>query len=331
MKKKKAGFPGPYGGLHRRLLGWYRRHGRHDLPWRRTRDPYRIYLSEIMLQQTQVNTVLGRFYFPFLDLFPTLESVAKATEEEVLKAWEGLGYYSRARHLHRTARITGGTLPATAKELERLPGIGRSTAAAIACFSHGEAVPILDANVRRILFRFFRRRRAGERELWRMAQRLFDGEHPYEYNQAMMDLGATVCTPATPRCALCPLADECRGKETPERYPERRKNGPPPLRRQWIVIRTKARKAAMIRSSGRFHGGLWGFPRSDTPIEGRSLGKIRQSYSHFILEAEIIEAALPGGISRQRIVYFAPEEIDALPLGAADRKVLEIIRGKTLC
>ncbi|WP_456393190.1 A/G-specific adenine glycosylase [Nitratifractor sp.] len=308
-----------YRELHAALQAWYLKEGRHDLPWRQTRAPYRIYLSEIMLQQTQVATVLERFYFPFIERFPTLAAVAEASEEAVLKAWEGLGYYSRARYLHETAKMTGGILPKSAEELEQLPGIGRSTARAIACFAYGESLPILDANVRRILYRFFRRRKATERELWQMAERLFDAEHPYEYNQAMMDLGATICRPRNPECDRCPLATGCRGRKAPERYPEARRRQSVPIRRARILLHSREERWALQRSRERFHGGLWHFPRGDVAGKGRLLGSERQSYSHFTLVAEVwkVEALPP----ETEAVYRTPQEIEELPLGGIDRKI----------
>ncbi len=306
------------------LLSWYLENGRHDLPWRRTKDPYRIYLSEIMLQQTQVATVLERFYFPFLERFPTLKDVAGAEEEVVLKAWEGLGYYSRARNLHRTARLTGGRLPETAGELEKLPGIGRSTARAIACFAFGEALPILDANVRRILYRYFRRRQATERELWRMVERLFDPTHAYEWNQGMMDLGATVCTPRAPRCEACPLVESCRGRAHPERYPAPKKRAVIPVRRRRILLHQRDGAWAMQQSHERFHGGLWHFPQTEATVEGEYLGTLRQSYSHFTLEAEVWQVpSLPPGLSKE-VTYHSPETIESAPLGGIDRKVFAV-------
>ena len=314
----------PYATLHEAFRAWYRLQGRHDLPWRRTRDPYRIYLSEIMLQQTRVETVLERFYFPFLERFPTLKAVAEAPEEAVLKAWEGLGYYSRARNLHATARITGGELPRRAAELERLPGIGRSTARAIACFAYGEALPILDANIRRILYRFFRRRRATEKELWRMAERLFDRERPYEWNQGMMDLGAMVCTPTAPDCDACPLRSGCRGRVTPARYPAPREKRALPVRRRKILLHCREGRFALQRSRRRFHGGLWRFPQWEGEWPGERLGTLRQSYSHFRLEGEVLRVeALPGELADE-VAHFSSEAIDGLPLGGVDRKVLEV-------
>jgi A/G-specific adenine glycosylase len=312
--------------IHSEVLRWYDRHGRHDLPWRRTRDPYRIYLSEIMLQQTQVGTVLERFYFPFLERFPTLKDVAEAKEDAVLKAWEGLGYYTRARNLHATAKLTGGLLPATAQELERLPGIGRSTAAAIACFAYGEAVPILDANVRRILYRFFRRRQADTKSLWRMAERLFDAKHPYEYNQAMMDIGSTLCTPKSPKCAQCPLVSHCQGRHNPERYPAPKPSKPKPIRKRTILIYTDGERYGLQKSSKRLLGGLYGFPQMETEVAGEILGRVVHHYSHFTLDATVV-------LSDERLAeveMYTLCEIKVLPLSRADRKVVALLEQTTL-
>ncbi len=310
-----------------KLFSWYVKHGRHELPWRKTKDPYKIYLSEIMLQQTRVATVLERFYFPFLERFPTLKSVTEASQEEVLKAWEGLGYYSRARNLHKTAKLCGGVLPRSSEELLRLPGIGKSTARAIACFAFGEAKPILDANVKRILYRYYRRRKATEKELWKMAERLFDPERPYEWNQGMMDLGATLCLPVAPRCRECPLAAGCRGKETPLRYPASRERRTRPVRKESILVLESGGRLALQRSRKRFHGGLWHFPRCEEEWPGEELGVIRQVYSHFTLEGRVLKVdSLPEGFTGV-LRFFGPKEIEKLPMGGADRKALELAAG----
>ncbi len=313
----------PYYAIHTAIRDWYVIHGRHDLPWRQTHDPYRIYLSEIMLQQTQVGTVLERFYFPFLERFPTLADVAAAPEEAVLKAWEGLGYYTRARNLHATAQKTQGTLPQTSAELEQLPGIGRSTAAAIACFAYGEAVPILDANVRRILYRFFRRRTAKAPELWRMAERLFDPEHPYAYNQAMMDIGAAICTPKSPRCTRCPLQEACRGKAHPERYPKPRRRMSRPTRRRTLLIYTDGERYGLHKNTTRLLGGLYGFVQTENDTRGETLGAVVHHYSHFTLEAVVV---LTDERPDTPIELHTFGQIDTLPLSGADRKALALLR-----
>ena len=221
-----AGFAG-------RVVRWQGVHGRSELPWQNTRDPYRVWLSEIMLQQTQVSTVLD-YFARFLARFPAVAELAAASEDEVLGLWSGLGYYSRARNMHRCAQQVverfGGAFPPTAAELQTLPGIGRSTAAAIAAFCFGERVAILDGNVKRVLTRVLGfdadlSVAANERSLWDAATALLPEANVRTamtaYTQGLMDLGATVCQTRRPRCTICPVADLCRGhlQGEPERYP----------------------------------------------------------------------------------------------------------------
>ncbi len=200
------------------LLRWYRTFGR-DLPWRSGADPYAVWLSEVMLQQTQVATVIP-YYLRFLARFPTMEQLAAAPQSEVLKAWEGLGYYARARNLHRAAQEMvarfGGQVPATFDDLHSLPGIGRSTAGAILTIALGQRHPILDGNVRRVLCRYFcveedPRDRKTEERLWRYAEDLLPQEEIGPYTHALMDLGATLCLPAAPHCSRCPVQAGCLG------------------------------------------------------------------------------------------------------------------------
>lgn len=192
------------------LLAWYDAHAR-DLPWRESRDPYRVWLSEIMLQQTRVVAVIAH-YHEFLRRFPTVEKLAAAREASVLAAWSGLGYYRRARMLHAAAKVVvrelGGEFPATAEGLLALPGVGRYTAAAIASIAFGEPVAVVDGNVERVLQRFLGTRLAGE-DFWLAAKQLLNRERPGDFNQAMMELGATVCAPRAPACLTCPVVELC--------------------------------------------------------------------------------------------------------------------------
>jgi len=198
------------------LLHWFRRYGR-DLPWRRTRDPYRILVSEFMLQQTQVERVKD-YYRRFFRKFPALEELAGAEEDDVLEVWEGLGYYNRAKNLHRTARILrdehNGEFPRSFDELTALPGIGRYTAGAILSFAFHDTAPILDTNVERVLERIFVKRRHSsparqEKRLWKLAESLLEREYVWEMNQALIDFGATVCTAQRPKCGGCPMKSFC--------------------------------------------------------------------------------------------------------------------------
>ena len=216
-----------------RVVAWQHSHGRSELPWQNTRDPYRVWLSEVMLQQTQVSTVLG-YFARFLERFPTVRALADGTEDEVFGLWSGLGYYSRARNMHRCAQEVvarfGGEFPRTAAELTTLPGIGRSTASAIAAFCFGERVAILDGNVKRVLTRVLgfggdMSSSAQERALWDRATQLLPPDGQKEaiagYTQGVMDLGATVCLPRKPNCMICPVNSICTGlrEGQPERYP----------------------------------------------------------------------------------------------------------------
>jgi A/G-specific adenine glycosylase len=202
--------------FQRRLLTWYRRHGR-DLPWRRTREPYRILVSEIMLQQTQVDRVLPK-YAQFLERYPTMQALADARVGDVRRLWYPLGYNVRPLRLHAIARETvaryGGRLPDTAETLRRLPGVGRYTAGAILAFAHGRDVAVLDTNVRRVLGRVFLgprrlRRLRGDNALWDLAESLVPRGRGYDFNQALMDFGATWCTPRRPRCTRCAMRSFC--------------------------------------------------------------------------------------------------------------------------
>jgi len=227
---QRAGLPSQFA---LRLIDWQRRAGRNGLPWQGIRDPYRVWLSEVMLQQTQVSTVLG-YYARFLERFPNVHALSDAQADEVMALWSGLGYYSRARNLYRCARTVvekhDGMFPSTAIGLESLPGIGASTAAAIAAFCFGERVSIVDGNVRRVLTRLLAfegdlAQTRHQRELWDVAQDLLPIEPSLDdmtaYTQGLMDLGATVCTRSRPACAKCPMQDICAGYQAgePQRFP----------------------------------------------------------------------------------------------------------------
>src|SRR5687767_85875 len=188
-----------------KLIAWQRRHGRHGLPWQGTRDPYRIWLSEVMLQQTQVAAVIP-YYRRFLEKYPSVEALSRASEDEVLRLWSGLGYYARGRNLRLAAQrvVAQGNFPGTAAEIAELPGVGRSTAAAIAVFAFGERAAILDGNVKRVLARCF----GEKKDLWPLAERLLPKENIEAYTQALMDLGATICL-RSPKCEGCPVKARC--------------------------------------------------------------------------------------------------------------------------
>ena len=242
------------------LLTWYGAHAR-DLPWRESHDPYQVWLSEIMLQQTRVAAVIAH-YQEFLRRFPTLQKLARAREASVLAAWSGLGYYRRARMLHAAAKLIvrkrGGQFPATAKELLELPGVGRYTAAAIASIAFGQPVAVVDGNVERVLQRLLARPLAGE-ELWQATDGLLDRGRPGDFNQAMMELGATVCTPRGPACEACPVWDLCatRGEHSGSAKATRQK-------KQQIHYALDFRKDAVFLvqrpRDARMMAGMWELP-----------------------------------------------------------------------
>ena len=308
--------------LHKRIAAWYTVHGRRDLPWRNTDDAYRIYLSEVMLQQTQVSTVLQRYYFPFLKRFPTLEALGKAPLEAVLKAWEGLGYYNRAKNLHKTAQRTGGTLPESIEALMQLPGIGKNTAHAVAAFAFRQAVPVMEANVRRILARLYALEKPTEKQLWTLAYDLLDKENAFDYNQAMMDIGAILCTPKAPKCDLCPLQSICQGKQNPERYPQRRTKTVP-TKNVTVLLYKHGEKLGLYKRDGKFLHGLWGFPECDLPPDNaRSIGSVTHAYTHFKLCCEVFlteETPAP-----EALCYFSISEICKVPISKVDEKIMAL-------
>ncbi|MDQ1325530.1 MAG: A/G-specific adenine glycosylase [Campylobacterota bacterium] len=306
--------------IHKNIRNWYQKHGRLDLPWRNTHEAYHIYLSEVMLQQTQVKTVLERYYIPFIERFPTLKILGEAPLDEVLKMWEGLGYYNRAKNLHLTARLTEA-LPHEIDKLIKLPGIGKNTAHALAAFAFGQPVPIMEANVKRILCRLHRLENPGEKQLWQIAERMLDRLNPFDYNQAMMDIGATVCLPKNPKCEICPLVDLCEGKKNPDLYPAKRKRVAP-LKTQNILVRVRENKLALIQRKTKLLHGLWGFESIDTPPPASNcIGEVSHAYTHFKLQCKIF---VHNEYSTGQRFYFNSKEIKKLAISKIDEKILKL-------
>ncbi|HEX6997567.1 MAG TPA: A/G-specific adenine glycosylase [Gammaproteobacteria bacterium] len=310
----------------RRLLAWYDVHGRRDLPWQLHRTPYAVWVSEIMLQQTQVATVIP-YYRRFMERFPTVRALAEAPLDEVLAHWAGLGYYARARNLHRAAGLVvarhGSELPATVEELAELPGIGRSTAGAILALSRGQREPILDGNVKRVLARFhavegWPGEPATARVLWQRAEEHTPAERVADYTQAIMDLGATLCTRTRPACTVCPVVSDCRAAalgrqhELPAPRPRRRR----PTRRVAVLLVADADGRVLLerRPPGGIWGGLYSLPEIGpaesaaewcvarlgvAPRSERRLADVAHAFTHFDLELEPRLLALrdaPGAV-----------------------------------
>ncbi|MCE3285810.1 MAG: adenine glycosylase [Steroidobacteraceae bacterium] len=288
------------------LLRWYELDGRKDLPWQRDRTPYRVWISEIMLQQTQVATVTG-YYERFMTRFPDVHKLAAAPLDEVLHLWSGLGYYARARNLHRAAQALvqrhGAEFPATLEEVMALPGIGRSTAGAILALSRGERHPILDGNAKRVLARCFGvggfpGEPAVEKRLWELAEACTPARRVDAYTQAVMDLGATVCTRTNPACLLCPVNAACVARVTDRlhEFPSPRPRKLRPRREAWLVLaRSGTQLLLEKRPPSGIWGGLWAFPEFPThahamqwcsenlsaPSGARAVEPLHHAFSHF--------------------------------------------------
>ena len=301
----------------RRLLAWWDTHGRKHLPWQRERTPYRVWVAEIMLQQTQVSTVVP-YFERFMARFPTVETLARADLDAVLHLWSGLGYYARARNLHRAAGIVaqehGGIFPDTIAAVQALPGIGRSTAAAIVAQSSGQRAAILDANVKRVLAR--RHRVAGAIStaatldaLWRLADAHTPAERVADYTQAIMDLGATVCRRSRPRCGDCPVQTDCLASADgePERYPERAPRRKRRLERSRFFVVVDPQGACLVerRPPRGIWGGLWSPPE-------RAAG---ESVNGFLAQAgiapELVEQVLAADVFRHGFTHF---DLDVEPV-----------------
>lgn len=344
------------------LLAWYADQ-RRDLPWRQTRDPYHIWVAEVMLQQTQVATVMP-YYACFLARFPTVTALAAASLDEVLKLWEGLGYYARARHLHAAARQViaehGGRVPDTSEELLSLPGVGRYTAGAILSIAYGQDVPALDGNVRRVLSRLFAieedvTRGAGRRRLQMLAEGLLLPGRAGDLNQALMDLGAMVCTPRAPQCAACPLAGDCQahqmGQET--RFPIRRPRRAVPHYEvaAGVVWRADGRFLVARRPLDGLLGGLWEFPggkqqpgetlqdclrrelAEELGIEvavGELLTAVRHAYTHFRITLHAFHCRIvtgqPQALGCADWRWIDLDGVSELAFAAADHQVIAALR-----
>ena len=305
--------------FQRRLLVWYDLQKR-DLPWRADRDPYRVWLSEIMLQQTRVNAVLDH-YRRFLKRFPDLRTLAAAREPSVLAAWSGLGYYRRARMMHAAAKQVvkeyNGRFPSTSTELRTLPGIGRYTAAAIASIAFDEPAAVVDGNVQRVLDRLLGRN-LSENEVWDRAQQLLTRARPGDSNQALMELGATVCTPRQPNCSLCPVRDFCATQgEAPRRLtaPSQRKLNLHcliDLSQRGLLLVQRSKDASLM-------AGMWELPEvagSALPIEFR----VRHSITVTDYSVSVSVGSVPPGIAGKR---FPPSRFASLPLTGLTRKILK--------
>jgi len=294
----------------KQLLAWFDQHGRKNLPWQQQPSPYHVWLSEIMLQQTQVATVIP-YYIRFTERYNDINSLAQAPVDDVLALWTGLGYYARARNLHKAANLImtehNGIMPASLDELIALPGIGRSTAGAIMALAHKQNYAILDGNVKRVLARYYRvtgwpGNKAVENQLWQLAEQLLPTERIAHYIQAQMDLGATLCTRSKPQCEQCPLKGECQAflHDFPQNYPHSKPKKDIPLKEtNWLVMQLSSGEILLQqRPNAGIWGGLWTFPEADSATlieeicdqkfhvniaEIRTKAEFKHVFSHFKL------------------------------------------------
>lgn len=338
------------------LLAWYRQHGR-VLPWRGLSDPYAIWVAEIMLQQTRVENVIS-YFEKWMRLFPSIKHLAAASEQEVLNAWEGLGYYSRARNLHRAARIVeeqhSGALPRELSALRALPGIGRYTAGAIASTVFNKDEPILDGNLKRVFARLFHvlepvDSTEGEKILWELSAKYLPKGQAGDYNQALMDLGATVCTPKNPRCTLCPVENICQSRadgvqdQLPKRLPK--KDVPRYVHAAGVISNGDSVLLAKRPPKGLL-GGMWEFPNgrvAGDPFEelepvleteyrlrvqtGEALGVINHAYTHFRVVVHAFHCKLISSPEQDNTKWVKLSNLEDYPMGKVDRTIAGMLHG----
>jgi A/G-specific adenine glycosylase len=347
--------------INRRMLSWYRKNQR-PLPWRETGDPYRIWISEIMLQQTQVDTVIP-YYHRFLKAFPTVFSLARAPLQDVLKAWENLGYYSRARNIHAAARMIvekfGGQPPDNLEDIKTLPGIGLYTAGAILSIAYGQALPAVDGNVRRILCRLFAIRKPAndiqaQKQLQKLAASLIPAKHPGDFNQALMDLGATICRAKNPDCSRCPVANHCQARllDLQNALPVTGKTPSTPHRQAAaaVIRNSKGMLLVVQRPASGLLASLWklpgGFIKADENMEnclrqsvkeelgisirpGKYVASVNHTYTHFRITLQAYECRLlkgkPESLECQNWRWASRTDLKKLPLSKVDRMILEVI------
>ena len=338
------------------LLSWYRQHGR-TLPWRGHPDPYAVWVSEIMLQQTRVETVIP-YFEKWMHQFPTVRDLAEASEQDVLNVWEGLGYYSRARNLHKAAKIVvekySGELPRDLKALRELPGIGRYTVGAIASIAFNMDEPTLDGNLRRVFARLFdvsepADSTTGEKILWGLAAEQLPQGQAGDYNQALMDLGATICLPKNPRCLICPLMEICEARinGTQEERPvlKPKKEVPHYVYAAGVIIQD-GNVLLSKRPSRGLLGGMWEFPNGK--VEGRStdelefalktgyqlevqrnesLGIVQHAYTHFRVTVHAFRCELVSISESNNLKWVKVQELENYPMGKVDRQIARMLDG----
>lgn len=335
-----------------RLIDWQKQYGRHDLPWQNTTDPYAIWVSEIMLQQTQVTAVIG-YYQKFMQRFPDIATLANASQDEVLQHWSGLGYYSRARNLHNAAQIIvdehQGAFPPDFTTIQTLPGIGRSTAAAIASFAFNQVQTILDGNVKRVLARYFAIEGWPgapriEKQLWALAESLLPDTEMVAYTQGLMDLGATLCTRGKPQCSRCPLASDCEASKQGRTHllptPKPRKSTP---EKSVTMLILKQGDSILLekRPPSGIWGGLWSFPETELTENlaehakqrfglqvdaAEPLAQLTHAFTHFKLHIQpqrLMVTGKPTQLREAGLIWLNIEDALGAAIPTPVRKILQ--------
>jgi A/G-specific adenine glycosylase len=306
--------------IHKQLLSWYEKDARNELPWRDTSNIYHIYLSEVMLQQTQVSRVAAEYYPKFLERFPSFKALSKATLDEVFVLWSGLGYYRRAKNLHATAQLCPNGLPPSEKELQKLPGIGRYTASAICSFGYKQNVSVVDKNISRVLTRFFALNTPKEKEVWERADSFLNAKNPTEHNLALMDLGAMICTPTLPRCEDCPLAGHCLGKNNPDNFYKK-------LSKEYInkelhyALCIQNKSIAMVKSSEGMYKDMLELPLVEPHrYEDSCIGTFKHSVTHYKLKvfAYVIDEIV------QDVLWVKLDEFGNAPISSLTQKAYKL-------
>ena len=335
------------------LLHWYQDHGRKHLPWQQDISPYRVWVSEIMLQQTQVATVIP-YFERFMERFPDVFALAQAEQDDVLHLWTGLGYYARGRNLHACARTLAeqyqGEFPKSVEQLSALPGIGRSTAGAIASISMGIRAPILDGNVKRVLTRYFAVEgwpgtTVVQKRLWDIAERLTPNHSYREYTQVIMDLGATLCTRSKPACGICPLLPGCQGYQTgkPTQFPNSKPKKEKPTKDTWMLMIQSVNGSYLLKQRPQtgIWGGLWSFPEAESEQAALALlaaqypqadldshrhrAPFRHTFSHYHLNIHPLHVKTGGQdlhIGETEHHWYNPDNPSELGLAAPVKKLL---------
>ncbi|MBK1972469.1 A/G-specific adenine glycosylase [Campylobacter sp. TTU-622] len=330
--------------LQENLLIWYEKNGRKELPWRNLQSSlcdkrlchieraYGVYISEIMLQQTQVKSVLEKFYFPFLEKFPNLTSLANANEEKLLKVWQGLGYYSRARNLKKAAMACmqkfNGSLPKNIKDLKSLSGIGSYTAGAIACFGYDEKVSFVDSNIKRVLCRLFALESPNMKELELKAEKILNLNNAFDHNQALLDIGALICLPKNPKCGICPIYEFCLGKFNTQLYPQTKKILYENLNLNLVLFEFQ-KKFSIQKSSKKLYKGLYNFPffkddEFNLNENMKPIAEFKHGYTKFKINVKVYHQILDKEDKSYEFKSF--KELDNIPISILSLKALKKVK-----